>query len=227
MPSRQSTSSTAQSNLPPYLPPQAGKDRVGTGDHSLLRALIEVVDRRLRRRFGVNEYTRSSDCLFRIQIIRNTHDLLLSDGTCVRPGERIINLHFWNEQIPLVPAAGPTLGWARRMNDRFEQSLQELACHLAARSDMDDVTAIRANAALGAAARNGKISHILSRFGFEIMPERDSPSLAQRLHQYSENILISFFILACNAIALRRDTLMRGRVVAYLSRRALEQRYGR
>jgi hypothetical protein len=227
MRSQRSTSSTAQCSLPPYPSVRAGKDGPAAGDRPWLRAFIETVDRRLRRQLGVNEYTRSSNCVLRIQIIRNTHHLLLKDGTCVRPGERIVNLHFWNEQIPLIPAAGPTLGWARRMNVRFEQSLRELVRHLAARNDMDDVVAIRAKVALGAAARSGKISHILSRFGFEIMPQQDSPSIAGRLHQCGENILISLFVLACNAIALRRDTLMRGRVVAYLSRRALEQRYGR
>jgi hypothetical protein len=206
---------------------QATKDGVGAGDHPWLRALIEAVDRQLRRRFAVKEYSRSSECLFRIQIIRNGHDVLFRDGTRVRPGERIISLHFWNEQIPLIPASGPTLSWARRMNERFEHSMQELACHLATGSDMDDVVAIRANVALGAAARSGKISHILARFGFEIMPQQDSPSLARRIHRCGENILISLFVLARNAIALRSDTLMRGRVVAYLSRQALEQRYGR
>jgi hypothetical protein len=226
MPSRQSPSSIAQSDLPSHLPSRTWKGRTGTGDHPWLSALIEAVDRRLRRRFGVNEYTRSSDCLFRIQIIRNTHDLLLSDGTCVRPGECIVNLHLWNEQIPPIPATGPTLSWARRMNERFEHSMRELALHLATRSGMDDVAAVRANVALGAATRSGKILRILSRFGFEVIPE-DSPSFARRIHRYSENILISLFVLACNATALRRDTLMRGRVVAYLSRRALEQRYGR
>jgi hypothetical protein len=175
----------------------------------------------------VNEYTRSSDCLFRIQIVRSTNDLILKDGTCILRGERLVNLHFWNEQVPLIPAAGPTLGWARCMNDRIEQSLRQLACHLAARRDMDDVVAIRTNVALGAASRNDKISRILSRFGFEIVPKHDSASLAQLIHQYGENILISLFVLTRNAIALRPDTLTRGRVITYLSRRALEQRYGR
>jgi hypothetical protein len=161
-----------------------------------------------------------------MQIICSKNDLLLKDGTSVRPGDRVINLHFWNDQVPLIPAGGPTLAWARRMIERCELSLRELARHLAGRTDMDDVVAIRANVALGAAARSGKISRILLRFGFEIVPQQDSPSLVRRINQYSENILVSLMVLARNAIALRRDTLVRDRVVAYLSRRTLEQRYG-
>jgi hypothetical protein len=215
---------SSQANPSPYPPSRTAEDRAG--DHPWLRAVIERIDNKLRRRHGVDEYTRSSDCLLRMQIIRSANDLVLKDGTWLRPGDRVINLHFWNEQIPPIPAAGPSLGWARSMNERFEQSLRELARHLAGRTDVDDVVAIRANVALGAATRCAKISRILARFGFEIVPPQDSPSLAGRIHQYGENILISLIVLARNAAALHRDTLVRGRVVAYLSRRTLERRYG-
>ncbi len=203
----------------------AGARRVGR-PHGWLGVLMEAVDCRLRYRLGVGEYTRSSDCILRMQIIRNTDDVLLKDGTRLRPGDRIIDLHFWNQQVPLIPEAGPTLAWARRMNDGFKQSLQELAHHLATRSDVDDVVAVRIIAALGADARREKISRILSRFGFEIVLQREAPSLARQIRRYGENILISLMVLAYNAIALRADTLRRGRVPAYLSRRALENRYG-
>jgi hypothetical protein len=185
-----------------------------------------MIDKHLRRRHGVSEYTQSSDCFFRMQIVNGTDELLLGDGTRVQPGDRIIILHFRTDQIPPIPATGPTLGWARRMSETFTLSLQELARHLAARSDMDDVAAVRLDAALGTTARSGQISRILSRFGFQVAPPQDSPSLADRIHRYGENILVSLMVLAHNAIALRPDTLLRDRVVAYLSRRALEQRYG-
>lgn len=215
-----------EANPLPYSSPPTEEGSVRAADHSWLGVLIETVDRGLRHRQGVSEYTRSCDCLFRMQIICNKNDLLLKDGTCLRPGDRVINLHFWNDQVPLIPARGPTLGWARRMKEGCALSLQELARHLAGRTDMDDVVAVRANVALGAAARSGKISRILSRFGFEIVPQQDSPSLAQRFNQYSENIFVSLMVLGRNAVALRRDTLVRDRVVAYLSRQTLEQRYG-
>jgi YkoP-like protein len=215
----------AQANPPPCPLPQAGKGRVGA-DHPWLGALVEVIDRPLRRRYGVSEYTQSSRCFLRMQTIRSTRELLLKDGICVQPGDRIINLHFWNEQVPQIPAAGPILGWARQMSVSFELSLQELARHLATRTDMNDVVAIRLEAALGAVARSGQIGRILSRFGFQVMPRQDSLSVVERIHRYSENILITLMVLVRNAAALRSDTLIRDRVVAYLSRRALEQRYG-
>jgi hypothetical protein len=195
------------------------------GDHSWLGVFVETIDKPLRRRLGVSEYTRSSDCFFRVQIARNTNDVRLADGTFVRTGDGVIDLHFWNEQVPVIPAAGPTLGWARRMNESFELSMRELARHLATCADMKDVVAIRLDAALGAPARSAQISRILSRFGFETISQ-EQPSLARRIHQYGENVLISLLVLAHNKLALRSDTLMRDRVIAYLSRQALERRYG-
>jgi hypothetical protein len=209
----------------PVLPSEKAKRAMR--NYPWLQVVVEAIDSRLRRRLGVIEYAQSSDCVFRIQIIRNAHDLFLKDGTCLRPGDRIIDLHFWNQQVPLMSEAGPTLGWARRMVDGFRRSLQELAQHLAATADTGDIAAVRAVAALGAGARSEKIARILSHFGFEIVLKQDPPpSPAQQIHRLGENILISLIVLAYNGIALRPDTLRRGRVHAYLSRRALDERYG-
>ncbi len=196
------------------------------GGHPWLGAFVEAIDKRLRRRQGVSEYTGSRDCFCRMQIARSADDLVLTDGTPVRPGDRIVNLHFWIEHVPPIPSTGPTLGWARSISRIFESSLQELARHLAARTDVGDIAAIRLSVALGAAARNSQVSRLLSRFGFEPAPQPGRLSLAECIHRCGENILISLMLLAHNPMALRSDTLMRDRVVLYLSRRALEQRYG-
>jgi hypothetical protein len=161
-----------------------------------------------------------------MQIIHSTEDLRLDDGTCLRPGDRIVDLHIWNQQVPAMSGKGATLAWARRMHDGFKRSLNELASHLAARSDVDDIVVVRAVAALGADDRADKISRMLSRFGFEIIMQRETPSVTQKIRRFGENILISLMVLAYNPIALRPDTLMRGRVHGYLSRRTLDRRYG-
>jgi hypothetical protein len=54
-----------------------------------------------------------------MQVATSDDDLMLPDGTWVRAGDRVIKLHLWNEQVPLFPRAGPTLGWARRMSRAF------------------------------------------------------------------------------------------------------------
>jgi hypothetical protein len=74
-----------------------------------LEAMVAALDDRLRVRHGVIEYTNSPECLFRIQLAASNDDYVLSDGTCIRAGDRIANLHVWNEQFPCFTGKGPTL----------------------------------------------------------------------------------------------------------------------
>ncbi len=121
---------------------------------------------------------------------------MLSDGTCIRPGDRIANLHVWNEQFPCFAGKGPTLAWARRVNQAFEFSLRELAGFLDGRRDLDDVVAICAKLSLEPAERSAQLVRFVSRFGFERIAAASSWSFRQQMHWFGENILISM-IVAC------------------------------
>jgi hypothetical protein len=191
-----------------------------------LGGILDALDGRLRLRQGVIEYTRHPNCLFRIQVIESCDDVLLSDGTHVRRGDRLINLHVWNEQFPAFPAGGPTLAWARRVNRAFDISLRELAHFLDVRQDLHDITAICGNMTFESTVRSAELARFVSRFGFEKIEMRGSQSLRQRMHWFGENILISMIVLTHNATALRADTLWRDRTLVFLSRQTLRTRYG-
>jgi hypothetical protein len=85
----------------------------GTNRHKrpLWAEFIFALDSWLRRRQGVFEYSHKPDCIFRAQLSRLSSDIQLSDGTFGRPGDRVIDLHLWNEQIPVAPMAGYSLAW--------------------------------------------------------------------------------------------------------------------
>ena len=191
-----------------------------------LEAMVAALDDRLRVRHGVIEYTGSPECLFRIQLTASNDDYVLSDGTYIRAGDRIANLHVWNEQFPCFSGRGPTLAWARRVNHAFQISLQELAGFLDTRSDLDDVIAICANMTFQPAERSAQLTRFVARFGFERIAAASSRSFRQQIHWFGENILISMMVLARNAAALRADTLRRDRTLVFLSRRELRRRYG-
>ncbi len=195
-------------------------------DHPWLAAFVAALDERLRLRNGVVEYTDSPDCLFRIQVARNTAEYVLSDGTCLRPGDRVINLHLWNEQFPVFDERGPTLIWARTINRAFDLSLRELAQFVGARPDLKDVVAICGNMALASAGRTEQLARIVARFGFEPVAACGSRSIRRHMHELGENILISMMVLARNAAALHADTLARDRTLVLLSRKMLDRRYG-
>jgi hypothetical protein len=191
-----------------------------------LEAMVAALDDRLRLRHGVIEYTNSSECLFRIQLVASNESYVLSDGTCIRRGDRVGNLHVWNEQFPCFASKGPTLAWARRVNQAFELSLRELAGFLDGRRDLDGVVAICANMSVEPAERSAQLVRFVGRFGFERIAAASLHSFRQQMHWFGENILISMMVLARNAAALRADTLRRDRTLVFLSRRELRRRYG-
>ena len=99
------------------------QEAVSRHTRPLWAEFIFVLDRWLRRREGVFEYSHKPDCIFRAQLGRLSSDVLLSDGTFGRPGDRVIDLHLWNEQIPAIPVPGYSLAWGCRFNRSFEKSL--------------------------------------------------------------------------------------------------------
>lgn len=193
---------------------------------SWLRGMVAALDEHLRLRHGIFEYTRNPDCLFRIRFVIASEALVLSDGVAICPGDRLVDLHVWNEQFPAFPANGPTLNWGRRVSHSFDASLRELAYFLKTRRDLDDVVAVCGKMAFGSPECGAQFVRFVGRFGFEPIAMADPPSLRQRLHRFGENILISLMVLARNAAALRRDTLWRGRLSVACSRRKLQRRYG-
>jgi hypothetical protein len=205
----------------PFIGPAVAKGR-----HSWLERIIFGLDGALRRWHAVTEFTSDPTCILRIRIGRIESDLMLADGTCGRVGDRFIDLHLWNEQIPEMPKEGASIAWARQMHVCFQHSLRQLARYLAARSDLADVCIVRCTLMFAGPERDSQMIRLLGRYGFELVPAAPSVTGGERVRRFVENILISLIVFAHNATALRRDTLRRGRTRVFISRRALGQRYG-
>jgi hypothetical protein len=194
--------------------------------HPWLAEAIFAFDKWLRRRQGVVPYSAHPQCLFRLQIDRSRRQLLLRDGTILGRGQRIARLHFWNEHIPPIPESGATFRWARQMQHGIAISLRELVKYLASQPDLGDIAVICADVPCGTQLQASQVAHIMAHFGFETIFEKEAAPLAERLHRFGENILISLVVLAQNSVALRADTLQRVRVPIYLSRQSLAKRFG-
>lgn len=195
-------------------------------DHPWLSALLETLDVRLRTRHGVIEYSRSPDCLFRISMVASGDDISLADGGRIRGGDRLIELHLWNEHLPPFPQRGPNLGWALRVSRAFDASLRELHRYIETHAELHDVVGLRGNMTFGGSARGAQLGRVAARYGFEPIDAPPLRSPWQRLHRFGENILISLMVLAHNAAALHADTLWRDRTMVLLTRQALQRRYG-
>ena len=199
---------------------------VGGERHLWLDKLIFELDRLLRRWQSVVEFTHDPACILRIRVGRLDRDFVLADGTAGRVGERFIDLHLWNEQVPAMPKEGASIAWARQMSLCFQHSLRQLARYLASRSDLDDISLLRCTMEFAGRERDDQMGRLIGRYGFELVPSATTVTLGERARRLGENIFISLIVLARNRGALRRDTLRRGRTRVFMSRKVLEQRYG-
>jgi hypothetical protein len=187
--------------------------------------LVFALDERLRRRHAVFDYSDREDCILRIQFDRADGHFVLSDGTCLKPGDRLINIHLWNEHIPAMGANGATIGWARHIARLLDGSLLELTRYLAAHPALDDVAALRSVMNLARVEQNQQLERTAGRYGFEPIAEIGKSTFGRRLHQAGDNLLCLMFVLARNPAAARLDVLLRGRSQIFLPRSVLDRRY--
>jgi len=182
--------------------------------------LIFAIDGCLQRQTGVFEYSDAPDCIFRAQLNRLSGNILLADGTRGHPGDRIIDLHFWNEQIPVQGAGLSSLAWGCRFNRGFAKSLRMLAEFLENTAELADVTIVRAEINLE------MLDRIAERHGFESIGNFAAPPIAKRVHEFGENILFWMLEMACNCNGARPKQFWRHRKLFYLSRRTLDGDFG-
>ncbi len=171
------------------------------------------------------EFTNSADCIFRLQQTISAEEIRLADGITISPGAHIASLHLWNEHLPVFRNNGPTLGWARQMSRALDTSLRELACFFERHSEFDDVVAISANMGFGTGEQADQLAHIAAHYGFQRIALPAPRSLADRVHRFGENILISMIVMTKNPSALRAGSLRRDRVRVVMSRCELDRRY--
>jgi hypothetical protein len=194
-----------------------------------LESAVFGLDRWLRRRQGVFEYTGNPSCMFRAQRAQADERVTLSDGTAIAPGDPILSLHLWNEHMPPLSADGATVSWARELCHRVEVSMLELARYLAECPELDDIKGVRGDMRLGTAEQSAQLARLAARYGFEPIAEavRSSYLSSASLHRFSENIYIFLLVLATNPVAVGAPVLRRDHKLVYFSRSALTRRYGR
>lgn len=193
----------------------------------MLNALVSMIDKTLRARQEIFEYSNRPHCIFRVQLAVAETDIGLFDGTRISAGSRLIDLHLWNEHVPPFPTQGPTVGWARRMCRDLEQSLEELAAYVGSSPALDDVAAVGGKVMFGSTEQTELVGHVAERYGFvRAVDAEPDHSIAQKLHRLGENILVSMIVISHNPAALRSDFLRRERVPVYLRRGELLRRFG-
>jgi hypothetical protein len=180
----------------------------------------------LRRSNRVTEYSSDPHCVFRMQIGEARQDAVLPDGAFIHRGDKIVDLHLWNEHVPVIPPEGPTMAWGRRMGSNMNFSLRQLAAFFACHAEFDHVAAVRCKLAVATAIRTGQLLRMMQHYGFEIVADGAAVSWRQRLHDWGQNILSLLLLMAVNPESARLSVLWRVRSQVLLSRKNFDRRYG-
>jgi hypothetical protein len=191
----------------------------------LVAPIVFRLDRPLRRRRGVFEFSSDPDCIFRAERKRLERPLSLVDGTRLAPADTVIDLHLWNEQVPVLASRGATVSWAGRMNRALDTSLRELARFMRRTPGFEDVRAVRAELTFGTEADTRQLLRICGHYGFQRADDGRHPSRLALAHRQAENMLIALLVLARNPRAFRWSRVNRTRVCVVLPRAALDARY--
>jgi hypothetical protein len=198
-------------------------ERRGSGLAWLERAVF-TLDRWLRRREGVYEYSTDPRCVFRIGLVKADQDITLTDATAIHAGDPLLMLHLWNENMPAMGKNGPTVAWGRLVSRALDTSLRELARYLHQRVELDDVAALYGDMHLGSARQAAQLTRILGRYGFESADHYQGGQVGA-LERVGKNILIFLLVAATNPATLRSTILRRYHGRVFLSRATLERRY--
>ena len=186
------------------------------------RRLILSLDALLRRAYGVYEFSQDPACILRLSLMRSRWDLTLADGTRIRRGEMLAVIHFWNERLPVMPAEGVDLRWAREMYRHFRPSLRLVCQHLASTPHLAAVPALCGEATFLHTSNLEAGSSLLSRLGFEVQP-----SSWGRFATFWQNVYSWMLIWAFNPASLRgRRPSDLQRYWLWMSRATLEGTYG-
>lgn len=192
---------------------------------SFARGLVRRLDARLRRSQGIFEYSNDPHCIFRAEVAKANQEIVLDDGVCISPGDRVLELHLWNEHIPAVQRSA-MMAWSRATSRRVVRSLVLLRGFLESRQDLHDVKAVRARTAFMPRSEK-QLRRLVERFGFEFHGPTPMSTLGAKLHRAGENLLIWALIWTFNSSANLRALSGRPRYEVWMSRRMLRSHYGR
>ena len=183
------------------------------------RAIL-ALDRLLRHCYRVHEYTNDIECIFRIALRTARSDIRLQPGLLIRSGDTIVELHLWNEQLPLIPPNGANMAWGTLVDRQIRRSLTLLATHIVANRN---VVAVHGEVAFGCRMGQQQSVRFAGRYGFEIVD--GAPRLRSRVRHFCDDFLFFGLTQTFNPYGLKGKPIRRTRYHIWMSRTELDRRW--
>jgi hypothetical protein len=192
----------------------------------LFDRLVRRVDARLRRFYGIREFSDRPECMLRISTGYAERDLRLADGSWVSAGDQIVELHLWNEHLSAyMPKEASGLGRSRALHRHIGASMRELAGYLRHEPSLSSVVAVRASATLVPKERIPQLLRLVRFYGLEPVDPESSGSGSRSIHDLGENLLSWALVRTFNPSGLRGKGVLRSRCELWVSRAALIARF--
>ncbi|MBV9522371.1 MAG: hypothetical protein JO010_06245 [Alphaproteobacteria bacterium] len=207
-----------------FLPARGEAAEDAPPSRGVLGGAVRGLERVIRYTHDIYEFTPDKDCILRVGRAVAEDELALGDGTQIRPGEPILELHFWNEHLPAIPEDGPCIAWGRLMHERVLRSMRLLARHLQSDERCRDIAALRGEAAFASRLGRSQMLRVARRYGFELFEGRRP--VGRRFRFFWENFFVWGLIWTFNRGGLRGKRLIRERFELWISRQELIRRYG-
>lgn len=159
-------------------------------DHppGIVQTAIFQLDRVLRRWHGIYEFCQADDCLLRVAIARAKKRLVLPDGSEIRPGDEILEIHWWNEHVARLVDDKPALARAKCLLALVQHSFEQLAKYVATAPEAQNVRFVHGNAVLPMRSRRNEIAARVRQYGFWVV--QPGVGLLERVHDHFEKYLV-------------------------------------
>lgn len=186
-----------------------------------VRGAIQHIDDQVRRQLGVAEFTGDDECILRIALSPAAQRVALADGVIVEPGDRVVELHLWNEHLMLNGARG--IGFGAAVHRRLLKSLGKLAQAMRDDPNLGEAKAVCAHMASASRHDSAAIDRFVARFGFEAVAE----ARARPLRHLVDDAWLWGLTFAFRPHTLRSRRLLRNHYAVWISRAGFEARFGR
>lgn len=187
---------------------------------------VRWLDATLRRQQGIFDYSEDPKCMFRVSITSSSRELTLADGTEIRKGQKLAELHLNNDQAPSIPPGGTDLAWAVGAYHIAKHSLELLADAMQRDERLKEIDAIFGTSVFTPKGGAAQVTRFTGRLHFETHDQPEELSLGKRVHRWGENILIWALLRTFNPGGLRNAKLARDRQIVWMSRATLLKYYG-
>lgn len=188
----------------------------------LLTTLLRICDRILRRYMRIEPFC-GDQCVLRLAPAIACHDVEISDGTVVRAGDAVSELHLWNEHLPRMPLRGPTIAWAIAMRRSVRRSLPQLAAHVEADPRFAQIQAFVGDITFAGCRRGAKLNRVARQYGFDLIQRHDDET--PYLRDFVDGLFVCALTRAFNPAGLRHLRLTRRRYELWISKRTLIGRH--